>query len=98
MKFGLFQMPEHYPWDNLQECVDAIRKLCEEVGGFGTLMINNRDWVMLDQKLRSLEMFARYVMPRVEGIEVGETEQRCLGRDFLAPLPIEHRGPGEQQP
>ena len=92
-------MADNVQWivGNPQECVDAIHKVYEAVGGFGTLMINNRDWVQRDKKLRSLEMFARYVMPRVEGLEVGEREQRYLGRDFPAPLPLEHGGPGEQQ-
>ena len=92
-------MADNVQWivGNPQECVDAIHKLYEEVGGFGTLMINNRDWVLRDQKLRSLELFGRYVMPRVEGLEVGTTELRQLGRDFPAPLPLEFGGPGEQQ-
>lgn len=94
-KVDLEYMAKNVQWivGNPQECVDQIHHLYEEVGGFGTLIINNRDWVLQQEKRRSLELFARYVMPRLSGLEIGRKEQRYMGRDFPAPLPPELGGP-----
>ena len=59
-------MAENIPWiiGSPDDCIRQLRELEESVGGFGTLLINCRDWVTTDKWNRSLELFARYVMPQ----------------------------------
>jgi limonene 1,2-monooxygenase len=58
-------MVESVPWiiGSPEDCVRQIHELNESVGGFGCFLINARDWVTTDRWNRSLELFARYVMP-----------------------------------
>jgi limonene 1,2-monooxygenase len=58
-------MVDNVPWivGSPDECIDQIGELHEAVGGFGTLLLNCRDWVSDDLFGRSLELFARRVMP-----------------------------------
>jgi limonene 1,2-monooxygenase len=53
------------------DIVARVRSLYDQVGGFGTLVVNSRDWGPTDQMARSHELFARYCMPALEGLEVG---------------------------
>ena len=46
-----------------EDCIRQIHELVEETGGFGTLILNDRNWVTLDQWKRSKELFMRYVAP-----------------------------------
>jgi limonene 1,2-monooxygenase len=46
-----------------EDCIRQIQDLEEETGGFGTLILNDRNWVTLDQWKRSKELFMRYVAP-----------------------------------
>ncbi len=48
-----------------EEAVEKIAHLQEISGGFGTLLGFAHDWAAPDQCLRSYELFARYVIPRV---------------------------------
>jgi len=59
-------MVEEIPWiiGSPEDCIRQIHELYEQVGGFGTLLINSRDWVTTALYNRSLEMFARYVTPQ----------------------------------
>ena len=59
-------MVEEIPWviGSPEDCIRQIHELNEGTGGFGTLLINCRDWVTTDKWNRSLELFARYVMPQ----------------------------------
>lgn len=59
-------MVDNIPWivGSPQDCIRQIKELEESVGGFGSLLINCRDWVTTDRWNRSLELFARYVMPQ----------------------------------
>jgi limonene 1,2-monooxygenase len=61
-------MAENIPWiiGSPEDCARQINELHEEVGGFGTFLINSRDWVTTDRWNRSLELFARYVMPQFQ--------------------------------
>ena len=61
-------MVENLPWviGSPDDCIRQINEIHEQTGGFGTLLINGRDWVTTDKWNRSLEMFARYVMPRFQ--------------------------------
>ena len=58
----------------------SIRLLQERSGGFGTLIGFAHDWAEREAQWRSYEMFARYVIPRVQGLL--EPVQRSA--DFLA--------------
>jgi limonene 1,2-monooxygenase len=53
------------------DVIERAKQLYDQLGGFGTLVINSRDWATTDRMSRSLELFARYVIPALEGIELG---------------------------
>lgn len=67
-----------------EDAVAAIAKLQKVSGGFGTLIGFAHDWAPREAQLRSFEMFARYVIPQVQGLI--EPVQRSA--DFVA----EHKG------
>lgn len=46
-----------------EDCIRQIQELRETVGPFGTLVINDRNWVTADRWRRSNELFMRYVAP-----------------------------------
>jgi limonene 1,2-monooxygenase len=50
------------------DAVEKIAKLEALAGGFGTVLAFAHDWTTREQALRSYEMIARYVMPRVQGM------------------------------
>lgn len=50
------------------DAVDAIAKLYELTGGFGTLVGFVHDWAPPEALSRSYDMFARYVIPKVQGL------------------------------
>lgn len=50
------------------DAVEKIAKLQQLAGGFGTILMFAHDWTTREQQLRSYEMIARYVMPRVQGL------------------------------
>jgi len=50
------------------DAVEAIHKLYELAGGFGTLVGFMHDWANNDAMMRSYDMFARYVIPRIQGL------------------------------
>ena len=58
-------MVENTPWiiGSPSDCIEQIKSLEEETGGFGVFVLNSRDWVPTDLNYRSMEMFARQVMP-----------------------------------
>ncbi len=49
------------------EMVTMIRKLQETTGGFGTVLGFCHDWADREATLRSWELFARYVIPELQG-------------------------------
>ncbi len=52
---------------DVEHVVGAITKLQEVTGGFGTLLISCQDWAPRAAQLRSLDLFARFVVPRFRG-------------------------------
>jgi limonene 1,2-monooxygenase len=50
------------------DAVAAIGRLQELSGGFGTLLAFAHDWVPFEAQKRSYDLFARYVIPRVNGL------------------------------
>lgn len=49
------------------ECVDQIAELAKLSGGFGCLLISIQNWASREAQQRSLELFARFVIPRLRG-------------------------------
>ena len=64
-ELSLEWMIDNTPWiiGSPDDCIEGIRHLQEETGGFGVFVLNSRDWVPTDLNYRSMEMFARRVMP-----------------------------------
>lgn len=59
-------MVNSLPWivGSPEDCINQIKQLQDEVGNFGGLLINLRaDWTPDDKWRRSIELFARRVMP-----------------------------------
>jgi limonene 1,2-monooxygenase len=49
------------------EAIAAIRKLAEQTGGFGSFVMNLTDFAGPAARMRSVEMFAEYVIPEFRG-------------------------------
>lgn len=49
------------------DAISHIERLQAESGGFGGLMLTTHEWANSDKLRRSLELFARYVMPHFRG-------------------------------
>ncbi len=49
------------------DAIAWIERKLQETGGFGGLMITAHEWTSSEQMRRSMEMFARYVMPHFRG-------------------------------
>ena len=66
-------MIDHDVWlvGSPDDVVARVKELYDRLGGFGTLVLNSRDWATTDIMARSMELFARYCMPALEGLEVG---------------------------
>ena len=62
-------MVEHNQWivGTPEDCIAGIERLQEASGGFGGFMIRVDDYVQREKRLRSYELFARYVMPQFQG-------------------------------
>lgn len=58
------------------DCVGAITELAESVDGFGSLLISFQDWAPATARMRSLELFARHVAPRLKGSICGIDESQ----------------------
>jgi limonene 1,2-monooxygenase len=52
---------------SVDDCVQAIRLLQEETGGFGTLLVYAQDWTSWEKTKRSYDLLARYVAPQFTG-------------------------------
>ncbi|MFJ2779767.1 MULTISPECIES: LLM class flavin-dependent oxidoreductase [unclassified Kitasatospora] len=52
---------------DVEDVVGAITKLQEVTGGFGTLLISCQDWAPWPAQLLSVDLFARFVVPRFRG-------------------------------
>lgn len=64
------------------DAIAWIEQMIAETGGFGGVMLTANEWTTFEKISRSIEMFARYVMPRFTGRsgsladEWSDTEQR----------------------
>jgi limonene 1,2-monooxygenase len=50
------------------EAIQAIERMQDVTGGFGTFLIMAHDWATWDKTKRSYELFARYVVPHFQGL------------------------------
>lgn len=50
----------------VDDAVAQVRRLQEQSGGFGTLLLFGTNWANWEATKRSYEMFARYVMPQID--------------------------------
>ncbi|MDY7102257.1 MAG: LLM class flavin-dependent oxidoreductase [Actinomycetota bacterium] len=75
------------------DAVEAITKLQELTGGFGTLVGFMHDWADHERTLRSYDLFARYVIPRVQGLLAPlERSEANLKRDNTELMEAAGRG------
>src|SRR4030095_6842487 len=49
------------------DCIEGIKRLAEQSGGYGGFLVQTVDWAPRDKMLRSYELLARYVMPQFQG-------------------------------
>jgi limonene 1,2-monooxygenase len=68
--------------------VDMIAKLQAQSGGFGTFLIMAHEWARRDAILRSYELFARHVIPAVNGT----TAPLLASRDVVAASHVQSTG------
>ena len=52
---------------SVDDCVAGIRRMQEETGGFGTLLVYLQDWADPERTRRSYDLLARYVAPHFTG-------------------------------
>ena len=53
------------------DCVEGIKRLDEQSGGYGGFLVQTVDWAPRDKMLHSYELLARYVMPHFQGSVLG---------------------------
>ncbi|MBM3948609.1 MAG: LLM class flavin-dependent oxidoreductase [SAR202 cluster bacterium] len=58
------------------DLVAHIKKLDDESGGFGRLLVQATEWGTREQVLHSYELIARYVMPKFQGSNVSLVESQ----------------------
>jgi limonene 1,2-monooxygenase len=62
-------MADHGFWivGTPDDCVEGIKRLEEQSGGYGGFLVQTIDWAPRDKMLHSYELLARYVMPQFQG-------------------------------
>ena len=75
-------------------CVRKIKELEEATGGFGGLLMVAVEWASSEKWNRSLELFARYVMPQFKGTLKGiqGSYDRMVEDNRLGLLPTARSG------
>jgi limonene 1,2-monooxygenase len=51
----------------VDDAIEAIERMQQESGGFGTLLVNVQDWASREQIKQSFELLGRYVAPHFSG-------------------------------
>ncbi|MFD9718897.1 LLM class flavin-dependent oxidoreductase [Streptomyces sp. NPDC059076] len=73
---------------SVDDAIEAIQRMLDESGGFGTLLVNTQDWATREQTKRSYELLARYVAPHFTGaLESRRASQQWVSErrnDFAA--------------
>jgi alkanesulfonate monooxygenase SsuD/methylene tetrahydromethanopterin reductase-like flavin-dependent oxidoreductase (luciferase family) len=62
-----YLLQEQIIYGNVDEVVRRLHVLMEETGAFGTLLVLGYDWDDKDAWVRSMQLFAHEVMPRMNG-------------------------------
>jgi limonene 1,2-monooxygenase len=57
------------------DAIAHIERMQAETGGFGGLMMSTHEWTSSEKIRRSMEMFARYVMPHFRGHTLGYQDE-----------------------
>ncbi|MFE3928038.1 LLM class flavin-dependent oxidoreductase [Streptomyces sp. YIM B13508] len=65
---------------SVDDAIEAIQRMLDESGGFGTLLVNTQDWATREQTKRSYELLARYVAPHF----TGALESRRASQQWVA--------------
>ena len=75
-------------------CVERIKQLQQDSGGFGGLLLTTLEWTTTQKWYRSLELFARYVMPQFNGSLRGiqSSYERMVEDNRLGRLPSARPG------
>ena len=72
------------------DAIAAIERFQEETGEFGGLMLTTHEWVEPAKVRRSLELFARYVMPHFRGhtLDLQDEWRRTQAASAAGRLPV----------
>ena len=57
------------------DAIAQIERMQAETGGFGGLMLTTHEWTGTEKLRKSLELFARYVMPHFRGHTLGYSDE-----------------------
>jgi limonene 1,2-monooxygenase len=68
------------------QLVQAVRDLQGLTGGFGVVMGFAHDWANVENTFRSWDLFARYVIPELQGTTVGLRDSQRFLHDHQAEL------------
>ena len=63
------------------DCVEGIKRLDEQSGGYGGFMVQTVDWAPRDKMLHSYELLARYVMPQFQGSVLSTAASNSWARE-----------------
>ena len=77
------------------DCIEGIKKLEEQSGGFGGFLVQAIDWAPRDRILNSFELLARYVMPPIPGLDSRHRELQQMG-DRAPGDPCARQNPGHR--
>lgn len=77
-----------------EDAIDAIDALQEDTGGFGGLLLTTHEWASPEKLRRSLELFARHVIPHFKGFTRGlHDEWRRIREQYdVGGIPINTEG------
>lgn len=63
------------------DCIEAIKRLAEQSGGFGGFLVQTVDWAPREKILHSYELLARYVMPHFQGSTISTLASNNWARE-----------------
>ena len=76
-----------------EDAIAAIERMQEETGGFGGLMLTTHEWTSQEKIRRSLELFARYVIPHFRGYTRGLLDEwRRIKEETESGFPLNTEG------
>jgi limonene 1,2-monooxygenase len=63
------------------DCIEGIKRLDEQSGGYGGFMVQTVDWAPREKMLHSYELLARYVMPQFQGSVLSTAASNSWARE-----------------